>query len=170
MSSDSPHRSLEAKRITFAVLTVSDSRDERSDVSGRRISEMMERAGYRRRDRRIVPDEEEEIERVVRGWVGEGVDVVLITGGTGISPRDRTPEAVEALIEKPLPGFGELFRFFSYQEIGGLSLLSRAGAGISGRSLIVYMPGSPGAVTLMMEKLLLPSVGHIVYELRRERK
>jgi len=102
--------------------------------------------------------------------VGEGVDVVLITGGTGISPRDRTPEAVEALIEKPLPGFGELFRFFSYQEIGGLSLLSRAGAGISGRSLIVYMPGSPGAVTLMMEKLLLPSVGHIVYELRRERK
>lgn len=169
MRGETPHSDLKAEEITFTVLTVSDSRDEKSDVSGSRICEMMERAGYRMVDRKIVPDEEEEITGAVRGWVEEGVDVVLITGGTGVSPRDRTPEAVEKVMDKPLPGFGEIFRYLSYQQIGGLSLLSRAGAGISGRTLIVYMPGSPGAVTLMMEKLLLPSVGHIVYELRRER-
>lgn len=167
MSDDTPHRGLEAEKITFAVLTVSDTRDEKSDISGGLICEMMERAGYRMMDRKIVPDEEDLITGVVRGWVEDGVDVVLVTGGTGISPRDRTPEALETLVERPLPGFGELFRHLSYQEVGPLALLSRAGAGISGRTLIVYMPGSPGAVSLMMEKLLLPSVGHIVYELRR---
>jgi len=141
--------------LRFAVLTVSDSRTDATDTSGALIVERLTSAGHVLVERRIVADEVEAIREVVRGFIAAGADVVLATGGTGLTARDVTPEALEPLLTKPIPGFGELFRSLSYAEIGAATLQSRAFAGVAGPALVFGLPGSTGAVRLALEKILL---------------
>ena len=160
--------------IQVAVLSCSDSRTTESDVGGALIVELAQGAGMNVIARELVPDDV----AAIRRWVGRLLveplphprpDVVLVTGGTGISGRDGTVEAIEGLLEKKLPGYGELFRWLSFQEVGPAAMLSRATAGTVGHTAIFLMPGSPKAVRLAMEKLILPELPHVVSELQRHR-
>ncbi len=170
MSADAPaqHRSYAPKSIGCAVLTVSDSRTVDDDKSGRTILALLEAAGHRAIEHRIVPDSAELIRfAVLRALAQPEIDAVIATGGTGVSPRDVTPDTLEPLFEKRLPGFGELFRMLSFEEIGAAAVLSRATAGTVATKVVYVMPGSTGAVRLGMEKLVLPELAHVVGQLRR---
>jgi molybdenum cofactor biosynthesis protein B len=170
LSADAPaqHRAYAPKSIGCAVLTVSDSRTLDDDKSGQQIRALLEAAGHRIVEHAIVKDEAEAIRfAVLRALARDDVDAVIATGGTGVSPRDVTPDTVEPLLEKRLTGFGELFRALSYQEIGAAAILSRALAGTASRKVVYVMPGSTGAVRLGMEKLVLPELAHVVGQLRR---
>jgi molybdenum cofactor biosynthesis protein B len=158
------HRREAPASLGIAVITVSDTRDLETDRSGALIVEYLEAAGHRLTSRGIVPDEPAAIEAAALAAL-PGCDVLILTGGTGLSPRDRTVEVVESLCERPLPGYGELFRMLSWEEIGAAAMLSRACAGVREGRLLVATPGSPGAVRLAMEKLLLPEMGHVIREL-----
>jgi molybdenum cofactor biosynthesis protein B len=132
--------------LRIAVLTVSDSRTLAEDRSGDLLVERLGAAGHRLADRTLVPDEIERIVAVLRSWIAQpDVEVVISTGGTGITGRDVTPEAFAQVIEKPLPGFGELFRMISFAKIGSSTLQSRATAGVAGNTYLFALPGSPGA-------------------------
>lgn len=148
--------------VNCAVITVSDTRSLADDRSGNELVQLLTNAGHRVAAREIVPDEPAQVGTLVTQLAGQQVDALLITGGTGIAPRDQTPEAVESLFAKQLPGFGELFRMLSYQEIGPAAMLSRATAGIVNGAVVILMPGSTAAVRLAMEKLVLPELGHLV--------
>jgi molybdopterin adenylyltransferase len=162
------HRHEAPSKLTIMVISVSDTRNLATDRSGARIVSMLEEAGHKVLDRSIVPDEDEAIEAAILLALGlKGCDAVLLTGGTGLSPRDRTAPVVESLCEQLIPGFGELFRMLSYDEIGAAAMLSRAMAGTRGQQAILAMPGSTGAVELAMKKLVLPELGHILREVRR---
>ena len=159
------HRQQAPASIACAVVTISDTRTEATDRSGTLIVEFLRAAGHAVVDRAIVPDEPSRIRPLLMQYGLRGdVDAVLLTGGTGISPRDRTFETVSELFTKPLPGYGELFRMLSYQEIGAAALLSRAVGGLVGSMAVLTMPGSTAAVRLAMEKLIIPELGHIVRE------
>ena len=167
---DAPHqhRAYAPRSVACAVLTVSDSRTLEDDTSGDLIREELEKAGHAVVERSIVPDEAEQVRRaVLRGIERADVDAVLVTGGTGISPRDVTPEAVGPLLDKRLDGFGELFRMLSFEQIGAAAVLSRALAGTAGRTIVYVMPGSRGAVSLALERLIVPELAHAVGQLRR---
>lgn len=154
--------------VRCAVLTVSDTRTEETDESGRLTRTLLEQAGHRAVAHGIVPDDPEAVRREVAGFLHrEDVDAVLVNGGTGIAPRDRTLEAVAAVLEKPLPGFGELFRALSFQEIGPAAMLSRAIGGVCRGRAVFVMPGSPAAVRLALERLILPELGHVIAEARK---
>ncbi len=160
---------LERRLDTVAcfVITVSDTRDASTDRSGAAIKGMLEEAGHAVAGYEIVKDEPEDIRALLhRALAADGVDVVLVNGGTGIAPRDGTYEVVSGLIEKRIDGFGELFRSVSYQEIGAAAMLSRAVAGAVGSRIVVSMPGSRGAVETAMKNLLLPQLGHMVAQAR----
>jgi molybdenum cofactor biosynthesis protein B len=132
--------------LKIAVLTVSDSHTSADDRSGDVLVERLSSAGHRLADRALVADEIDRIVAVLRSWIADpGVEVVISTGGTGITGRDVTPEAFEQVIEKPLPGFGELFRMISFAKIGSSTLQSRATAGVAGNTYLFALPGSPGA-------------------------
>lgn len=162
------HRSDAPRHLRVAVVTVSDTRTLETDHSGARVVELCEQAGHWVRDRAIVPDEPEIMrELLLSHGADEELDAVLMTGGTGISPRDQTHETVSALLTKPLPGFGELFRMLSYAEIGPACLLSRAVGGLMGRLVVLVMPGSTSAVELAMTRIILPELGHLVREARK---
>lgn len=155
--------------VACAIVTVSDSRTEATDASGARMRELLEGAGHRVVDYALYRNEEAAVREHVRALVArDDVDVVLLTGGTGLGSRDRTVEAVRPLFEKELPGFGEIFRLVSFQEqVGTAAILSRAVAGgVRGR-LIVSMPGSKAAVELALTRVLLPELRHAIRELRR---
>lgn len=150
------------------VLTISDTRTESTDTSGAAIASMLEAAGHTVAGRKIVKDDATAIRGVVSYAAKAGThDAVITTGGTGISARDGTYEALASLFERRLDGFGELFRALSYEEIGSAAMLSRATAGVIGRCAIFVLPGSENAVRLAMSKLILPEIGHVVRELRR---
>ncbi len=162
------HRAKSPTTVGCAVITVSDTRTEATDASGQLIREFLEGAGHNVLASCIVPDEPPEIRRAIEEATGtEGVKAVLLTGGTGITPRDRTAEVVSEMLDKPMDGFGELFRIFSYEEIGAAAMLSRAVGGVAGGALVFAMPGSRAAVRLAMEKLILPDLGHLVYEMEK---
>lgn len=148
------------------MLTVSDTRTLETDISGQLLVDRFSEAGHEIGHRQIVRDEIEEIRAVVAKAQALELDALLITGGTGVSPRDCTPEAIEPLLEVQLPGFGELFRMLSYAEIGAAAMLSRALAGRAGRVLIFCLPGSTAAVRLATEKLLLCDLAHLVHHSR----
>jgi molybdenum cofactor biosynthesis protein B len=163
-----PHDAKTIRSVCCAVLTVSDSRNEQNDVSGKLIAESLSEAGHKVNERRIIPDEPEQVTSMIREWISNGcVQAVLTNGGTGIAPRDNTYEAVTALFDKQLDGFGELFRTLSYEEIGPKAMLSRATAGTitSGpRPIAVFtLPGSPNACRLAMDKLILPVLPHLTW-------
>ena len=162
------HRAEAPGELGVAVITVSDTRTLDTDRSGAMIETYLVEAGHRALSRVIVPDDPAEIETAALAALElDDCDVVILTGGTGVSPRDRTPETVAALSERILTGYGELFRMLSWEEIGAAAMLSRALAGVRDRRLLVATPGSTGAVRLAMEKLLLPEMGHIIRELRK---
>ena len=159
------HRRAAPARIPTAVVTVSDSRSLEQDSGGARIAELLEREGHPVVSRTLVRDEPAAIEAALRELLARGdLRAVIFTGGTGVAPRDVTPDVLEPLLDRPLPGFGELFRWLSYQEIGSAALLSRALAGLVGSCVLFALPGSRGAVSLAMEKLILPELGHLAGE------
>ena len=163
------HRSQALKFLNLAVLTVSDSRTLETDTSGALILELARQAGHQVLERAIVPDEPERMTPLLRQYLeNPEIHAILITGGTGISARDQTFETVSALLTKPLPGFGELFRMLSHAEIGPACLLSRAVGGLAGKVAILVMPGSRAAVQLAMTKIILPELPHIVREARKQ--
>ena len=162
------HRPKRHEAIAFAVLTVSDTRTVETDKSGQTAQDSIEAAGHTVVQRVIVRDEPDEIRRAVLELLAGEARAVYVTGGTGISPRDRTPEAVEALLDRTLPGFGELFRQLSYAQIGAATILSRAVAGLRGGKVVFVTPGSTKAVALALEKIVLPEVGHILREAEKE--
>jgi len=154
--------------IRCGVITISDTRTPATDTSGAAIRAALEAAGQTVLRYQIVKDEPDRIAALVRELAGGGCQVILTNGGTGITRRDSTFEAIDALIEKRLPGFGELFRMLSYAEIGPAAILSRATAGTLGGALIFCMPGSTGAVRLAMEKLIIPELPHLIWETVRQ--
>jgi len=167
-STPKEHKATAPKSIGCWVLTVSDSKTPETDTSGKLIRELLSGAGHQVVGSEIVRDEPTEVQRVIReACANDAVRAVVMTGGTGITSRDSTFEAVEAMLDKRLPGFGELFRMLSYQEVGGAAMLSRAQLGIARGRIIVSLPGSPNACRLALEKLLLPELGHLVRELSR---
>ncbi len=158
--------------VVCAVLTVSDTRTAETDRSGALLRERLEAAGHEVAAYAIVPDESEAIRAKLTAWAG-AVEVVVTTGGTGIGRRDTTVEVAEALIVKPLPGFGELFRMLSFEEIGAGAMLSRATAGVYGtegaETLLFCCPGSQNAVRLAADRLIVPELRHLVWEILRQR-
>jgi len=161
------HRSDAPTHVACFVLTCSDSRAQADDVSGRALREGLEAAGHSVVGQAVVRDEPEQIRAAVERGLQGGARAVLITGGTGITRRDQTVEAVRPLLEKEIPGFGELFRMLSFQEIGSAAWLSRALAGTVRGALVFVLPGSPNAVRLALDRLILPELGHAVRELSR---
>ena len=164
------HRDASPERVRVAVLTISDTRTPETDTGGNAIVELMREAGHEVSRREIVEDDAPRIEMILQEFLADAsVDAVITTGGTGISARDTTYEVVSRLIDKKLDGFGELFRMLSYEEIGAAAVLSRAVAGASASKFVASLPGSTNAVRLAMEKLLVPEIPHVVFELRKHR-
>ena len=164
------HKKVTMEPIRCKVITVSDTRNEETDKSGALMMELLKSQGHIVTEYEIVKDEREAIqEAVMAGGNSNQVDVILTNGGTGIANRDVTIEAVKELMTKEIPGFGELFRMLSYQEdIGSAAILSRAIAGVAFNKAIFSTPGSSGAVRLAMNKLILPELGHVVGEIRKD--
>lgn len=162
------HRQQSPESVRCAVVTVSDTRTLQNDRGGQLLAQMLSGAGHSVVQREIVPDEPTRISTLLETLTGSGAaDVVLITGGTGIAARDQTYETVSRLLTKTLPGYGELFRVLSYEDIGPAAMLSRAIGGVVSDVVVLTMPGSPAAVELAMQKLILPELGHLVYEARK---
>jgi molybdenum cofactor biosynthesis protein B len=146
------------------VITVSDTRTPETDTSGQFMQQALAREGHQVSAYTIVKDEPDEIRRLLKHFIqAVGTDAVLLSGGTGLARRDGTYEVVQECLEKELTGFGELFRYLSYEEIGAAAMMSRATAGVASGTVIVSMPGSSGAVRLAMEKLILPELAHMTH-------
>ena len=161
------HRAEAPLALSAAIVTASDTRTRDTDASGAVLADGLEAAGITVVDRRIVHDDVPALVHAIRAGIARGADAVIVTGGTGISPRDVTPEALEALGAKELPGFGELFRGLSFVDIGPAAMLSRATAGIVDRTVVFALPGSPGACRLALARLIVPELPHLVAQLRK---
>jgi molybdopterin adenylyltransferase len=166
--STAQHRSQSPKSVRCAVITVSDTRTLETDRGGQLVVEMLTEAGHGITAREIVPDDPLQLRPLVDRLANPATaDAILITGGTGIAARDQTFETISGLLTKPMPGYGELFRMLSYEDIGPAAMLSRAVGGVANNVIVLTMPGSVAAVKLAMEKLILPEIGHLVYEARK---
>jgi molybdenum cofactor biosynthesis protein B len=164
-----PHPDKAAVTVSCAVLTVSDTRTPDTDNSGQLIQAQLTATHHRVAAYHILTDEPDQVRRYLQTCVTDPmIQVVLVNGGTGIAPRDTTYEAIATLLTKTLPGFGELFRMLSYEEIGSRAMASRAIAGVCQSTLIFSMPGSSKAVALAMEKLILPELSHLTRQLSGE--
>lgn len=161
-----PHPDKIPLRVPCAILTVSDTRTFETDRSGQLIQQALQAAGHSIIRYTILPDEPDQIRSQVLEWCQTSeLRAIILNGGTGIAPRDTTYDAIEQLLEKTLPGFGELFRSLSYAEIGSRAMASRAIAGVCQEKLIFSLPGSSNAVKLALEKLILPELSHLVQQL-----
>ena len=161
------HKEKGKKSIRCFVITVSDTRDETTDTSGQTIKKFLADEGHQLADYQIVRDEPVQIESLLNQALSKSdVDAVIVNGGTGIAPRDGTYEVVSRFLEKKLDGFGEVFRYLSYLDIGSAAIMSRAAAGSARGKILISLPGSKGAVTLAMEKLILPEIRHMVSQLQ----
>jgi molybdopterin adenylyltransferase len=162
------HKAQAPRSVGCYVLTVSDSRTEETDMGGRAIVDLLRAAGHEVVGRTIVPDDPDLVRKTVeRQLANPSVQVIITTGGTGITSRDSTYEAVSGLLDKRLDGFGELFRMLSYEQVGPAAMLSRACAGLAAGRIVAVLPGSEAAVRLAMERLLIPELGHMVREASR---
>ncbi|MBN2076320.1 MAG: MogA/MoaB family molybdenum cofactor biosynthesis protein [Dehalococcoidales bacterium] len=162
------HKELSPKAITCAVLIISDSRTEKTDESGKYLVEKMESNGHTVVDYALLKNDADAIKNKVREYLAqEELQVIITSGGTGVSIRDVTVETVTPMLDKMLDGFGELFRTLSYMEIGTASIMSRAIAGVTGGKIIISIPGSLAAVKLAVEKIILSEIGHMVREATR---
>jgi molybdenum cofactor biosynthesis protein B len=147
--------------VNIAVLTVSDTRTLETDTSGGYIVQRMTEVGHRIAARAIVIDSELKLRAQLAAWIADrGIDVIIATGGTGVTPRDVTPEALAPLVTKSIPGFGELFRWLSYDEIGTATVQSRADAALCGSTYVFLLPGSTNGVKLGVDKILVPQLDH----------
>lgn len=166
------HKMEAPKTVRCKVITVSDTRTKETDKSGKLMIELLQEAGHEISDYKIVLDEQQMIrEEVLSGCQKHDIDVILINGGTGLALRDVTIETIKPLFDKEINGFGELFRMLSYMEdIGSAAILSRAIGGIINNKVVFSTPGSTGAVKLAMNKLIVPELGHIVRELKKDVK
>jgi molybdenum cofactor biosynthesis protein B len=160
------HRATSPASVRCFVVTISDSRTPDTDTSGDAICSLLAEAGHKLLGRTLVKDDPARVRDAIARRPAD-TQVVITTGGTGITSRDSTYEAITALLEKRLDGFGELFRMLSFEEIGSAAMLSRACAGTIGRTVVFSLPGSGNAVRLAMSKLILPEIGHVVRELSR---
>jgi molybdenum cofactor biosynthesis protein B len=163
--SEAEHKAKAPSSVRCFVITVSDTRTDATDTSGRAIAALLEAAGHLVAGRTIVRDDPE----LVRGTIehqlaNSDAQVIITTGGTGITSRDSTYEAIDTLLQKRLDGFGELFRMLSYEQIGSAAMMSRAAAGLVNGRIVVSLPGSEAAVRLAMERLLIPELGHLVQQ------
>ena len=162
------HKSHAPRSVRVFVVTISDTRTEANDTSGDLAEKLLTDAGHTVSGRRLLRDDPKEVAAVIARIAEHSLaDVVVSTGGTGISRRDSTYEAVNALLEKRLDGFGELFRMLSFQEIGSAAMLSRAVSGLYKNLVLFALPGSQNAVRLALEKLIIPELGHLVFEKQR---
>jgi len=170
------HKAEAPKRLSFAVIICSTSRYKEfsetgrlNDPSGDLIVKTLRENGHRVTMRRIISDDKTQIQRtLMRALKSRKTDVIIISGGTGISPRDVTIEAVQPLLDKEIPGFGEIFRILSYEKIGSAAVLTRALAGVTKGKVTFCLPGSPQSVSLALEKIIIPEAGHIVKHAREE--
>lgn len=168
MRADIEHRRRAPQTVRCFVLTVSDTRTDETDTSGQAIIGLLKEAGHTVVNHAIVKDDPAIVRGSIERKVAQGdVDVVITTGGTGITSRDSTFEAVSALLEKRLDGFGELFRMLSFEQVGPAAMLTRACAGLVAGRIVISLPGSEAAVRLAMERLLLPELGHLVQQARK---
>ena len=162
------HKATSPHAIGCFVLTISDSKTPETDTSGALIRELLTAAGHRVVGHAIVKDEPTQVAAVIReGCENAAVQAFVLTGGTGVTSRDSTFEAVEALLDKRLTGFGELFRMLSYEEIGAAAMMSRAQAGVVRGRALFSLPGSPNACRLALSKLIIPELGHLLREISR---
>ena len=162
------HKASAPRSVGCFVLTISDSKTPETDTSGALIRELVTAAGHRVTGHAIVKDEPEQVAAVIRsGCAAPSVEAFILTGGTGITSRDSTYEAIEALLDKRLSGFGELFRMLSYEEVGAAAMLSRAQGGVVQGRVLFSLPGSPNACRLALEKLIIPELPHLLREVRR---
>jgi molybdenum cofactor biosynthesis protein B len=162
------HKATAPRSIGCWVLTVSDTKAPETDTSGQLIRKLLLDAGHRVVGSTIVRDEPKDVQSVIReACANDAVRAIIVTGGTGITSRDSTYEAIEALLDKRLPGFGELFRMLSFQEVGAAAMLSRAQLGVHARRIVVSLPGSPNACRLALEKLVIPELSHLIREVSR---
>ena len=167
-SSDVEHKAAAPASIGCYVMTISDTRTEATDTSGRAIADLLEGAGHRIAGRLIIKDDPDLVRSAIeRQFANPQVQAIITTGGTGITSRDSTYEAVSGMLHKTLDGFGELFRMISYEQIGSAAMLSRACAGVVAGRIVVSLPGSEAAVRLAMERLILPELGHLVQQASR---
>ena len=161
------HRASAPADVRVALLTVSDSRTPATNEGGRLLRTLAEEARLTVVDEALVPDQPEQIRARIAGWAKDDrADAALVTGGTGLGPRDRTPEALAPLFQRRVPGFGELFRMLSFQEIGSAAMLSRAEAGMIDAMAVFLLPGSPAAIDLAMRRLIAPELRHLLGQLR----
>ena len=168
MHSLEQHRAQAPSSVACAVITVSDTRTYETDTGGATLIARLQAAGHQLRQRELIPDDPRQLREVLQRVCREpAIQAVLITGGTGIGQRDQTYETVTAALTKTLPGYGELFRMLSYAEIGSATMLSRAVGGLIGAVVVLTMPGSPAAVGLAMDRVILPELGHLVREAQR---
>jgi molybdenum cofactor biosynthesis protein B len=162
------HKAQGPQAVRCGVITVSDTRTPETDTGGKAVCDHLIAAGHSVVHREIIPDDPARMRPLLESLRGRGdLDAILLTGGTGVTSRDQTYETVTALLDKPLPGYGEVFRMLSFQEIGPAAILSRATGGVSGGKVVLTMPGSPAAVRLAMEKIIVPELPHLVREARR---
>jgi molybdopterin adenylyltransferase len=162
------HRAAAPRSVRCFIVTVSDTRTEATDSGGRAIAEMLAAAGHEVVGRTIVRDDADLVRGTVeRHLAALDVPVIITTGGTGITSRDSTYEAVSGLLQKRLDGFGELFRMLSFEQIGAAAMMSRACAGLAAGHIVISLPGSEAAVRLAMEKLIIPELGHMVEQANR---
>ena len=162
------HKAQGPPSVRCAVITVSDTRTLETDTGGQTVIVALTSAGHTVVVREIIPDDPERMRPLLLSLrERDDLDAILMTGGTGITSRDQTYETVSSLLDKQLPGYGEVFRLLSYQEIGPAAILSRAVGGLVGQKVLLTMPGSPAAVRLAMEKIIVPELPHLVREARR---
>jgi molybdenum cofactor biosynthesis protein B len=171
MMSTQEHKAEAPKHVSCMVITVSDTRTKETDKSGQLMKQLIEEEGHSMLLYDIVPDEPEQVlQSIHRGLEHSEIEVILLNGGTGIAMRDTTYETVSSILDKEMPGFGEIFRYLSYTEdIGSAAILSRAVAGTTQGKAVFSTPGSSGAVRLAMTKIIIPELGHVVRELRKDR-
>jgi molybdopterin adenylyltransferase len=161
--SEAEHKARAPQSVRCFIVTVSDTRSEATDVSGRAIADLLAAAGHDVAGRVLVKDEPDLVRRTVERQLATGdAQVIIATGGTGITSRDSTYEAIVGLLNKRLDGFGELFRMLSFQQIGSAAMMSRACAGLAAGRIVISLPGSEAAVRLAMERLVIPELGHLV--------
>lgn len=157
-----------SEAVRCAVLTISDTRTSETDTSGRRMRELLVEGRHQVVDSRILPDDPMKIQELIKQWLGRSdIDAILTNGGTGVSRRDQTMDVIDGLLDRVLPGFGELFRMLSWEEIGSGAMLSRAEGGIARDKLLFALPGSTAAVELGMKKLILPELKHLLNQIRK---
>jgi len=162
------HKREAPQSVSCAVLTISDSRTEQDDESGKLLRQRLGQNGHQVIFYAILKNDSEAIKKKINELLSQKeLQVIITSGGTGVSHRDITVETVDSILEKKLDGFGELFRSLSYQEIGTASIMSRAIAGVAGGKVIICLPGSLGAAKLAIDKIILPEIGHLVREATR---